>query len=83
MEGDVKSTAVIEELLAAEPNGRSCARRTTSFPGERTSKFRLGRDDMLIGPNGESQISLEDYAVAMIDELENPKHTGHHFTVGY
>ena len=52
-------------------------------PGERTGKFRLGRDQLLIGADGESRISLEDYAMAMIDELEQPKHTGHLFTVGY
>lgn len=52
-------------------------------PGERTGKFRLGTDKLLIGADGESRISLEDYAVAMIDELEKPKHTGHIFTVGY
>jgi hypothetical protein len=53
------------------------------FPGERTGKFRLGGDQLLIGADGQSRISVEDYAVAMIDELEYPKHTGHRFTVGY
>ena len=56
---------------------------TSIVPGERTGKFRLGDDQLLIGPDGQSRISVEDYAVAMIDELENPKHTGHRFTVGY
>jgi putative NADH-flavin reductase len=52
-------------------------------PGERTGKFRLGTDQLLVGANGESKISREDYAVAMIDELENPKHPRRRFTVGY
>jgi hypothetical protein len=52
-------------------------------PGERTGKFRLGKDQLLVGANGESKISREDYAVAMIDELENPKHPRQRFTVGY
>ena len=39
-------------------------------PGERTRKFRLGKDDLIRSVSGESRISVEDYAVAMIDELE-------------
>ncbi len=52
-------------------------------PGERTGKFRLGKDQLLKDADGESHISLEDYAVAMVDELEIPKHTHERFTVGY
>jgi len=52
-------------------------------PGARTGKFRLGGDQLLVDTQGHSQISLEDYAVAMIDELENPRHLRRRFTVGY
>ena len=52
-------------------------------PGERTGKFRLGADQLLVDASGESHISLEDYAVAMIDELETPAHAQRRFTVGY
>ena len=52
-------------------------------PGERTGKFRLGTDQLLTDANGESRISLEDYAVAMLDELEDPKHIRRRFTAGY
>lgn len=52
-------------------------------PGERTGKFRLGKDYLLIDEKGESTISVEDYAVAMIDELEQEKHHRERFTVGY
>lgn len=52
-------------------------------PGERTGKFRLGGDDLLIDENGKSWISVEDYAMALIDELENPQHNGRRFTVGH
>jgi uncharacterized protein len=52
-------------------------------PGERTNKFRLGKDDMIVNSNGESRISVQDYAVAMIDELENPSHHRERFTIGY
>jgi putative NADH-flavin reductase len=52
-------------------------------PGERTGKFRLGTDQLLVGENGESKISLEDFAVALVDELETPRHSRQRFTVGY
>ncbi len=52
-------------------------------PGERTGKFRLGKDRLLTLPNGESKISMEDFAIAMIDELETPKHVSERFTAGY
>ena len=38
-------------------------------PGQRTGKFRLGDDQLLVVADGQSRISLQDYAVAMIDEL--------------
>ena len=52
-------------------------------PGERTGKFRLGTDQLLVDANGQSRISVQDYAFAMIDELENPRHLRQRFTVGY
>lgn len=55
----------------------------TLEPGKRTGKFRLGKDDLIIDENGISHISVEDYAVAMVDELENSKHHCERFTIGY
>ncbi|MBT2188180.1 NAD(P)-dependent oxidoreductase [Sphingobium nicotianae] len=52
-------------------------------PGERTGKFRLGKDDLLTAADGKSSISYEDFAVALIDEIEAPKHKNERFTVGY
>jgi uncharacterized protein len=52
-------------------------------PGERTGKFRLGKDDLIVNDKGESKISVQDYAVAMIDELEKPAHHRERFTIGY
>jgi putative NADH-flavin reductase len=40
------------------------------FPGQRTGKFRLGTDQLLKNAQGESRVSVEDYAMAMIDEVE-------------
>jgi uncharacterized protein len=52
-------------------------------PGKRTGKFRLGTDRLLVGANGESKISMEDYAIALVDELETPRHSRQRFTIGY
>ncbi|KRA94158.1 MULTISPECIES: NAD(P)-dependent oxidoreductase [unclassified Pseudomonas] len=51
--------------------------------GERTGKFRLGQDDLLVSSEGRSWISFADYAIAMLDEVEAPKHSRQRFTVGY
>ena len=50
--------------------------------GERTGKFRLGKDQLLTNDKG-SSISFEDYAIALVDELEKPGHSRRRFTVGY
>ena len=52
-------------------------------PGERTGKFRLGKDELIVDESGDSNISVEDFAVAMIDELEQDKHHQERFTLGY
>jgi uncharacterized protein len=51
--------------------------------GQRTGKFRLGGDQLLTDGSGKSSISYEDFAVALIDELEKPAHSRRRFTVGY
>lgn len=51
--------------------------------GKRTGKFRLGKDDLIIDMEGNSTISVEDYAFAMIDEVERPAHHFERFTIGY
>jgi len=52
-------------------------------PGERTGMFRLGKDSLLTKSDGSSSISCEDFAIAMVDEVEIPKHVRARFTVGY
>jgi putative NADH-flavin reductase len=52
-------------------------------PGERTGKFRLGGDQLITGADGKSSISYDDYAIALVDELEKPKHVRKRFTIGY
>lgn len=53
------------------------------FPGERTSKFRLGSDSLLTDAEGHSRISVQDYAIAMLDELAKPRHPNRRFCVAY
>jgi putative NADH-flavin reductase len=52
-------------------------------PGERTGKFRLGTNQLIADGKGDSRISLEDYAIALVDELEKPAHERAQFTIGY
>lgn len=55
----------------------------TIAPGTRTGKFRLGGDQLITDEHGDSRISMEDYAVAVIDEAEKPAHVHKRFTIGY
>lgn len=50
--------------------------------GPRTGTFRLGKDQLLTNEKG-SSISFEDYAIALVDEVEKPAHSRQRFTVGY
>jgi len=52
-------------------------------PGERTGKFRVGGDQLLVDGSGESRISIPDYAVALVDELENGEAIRRRITVAY
>jgi len=52
-------------------------------PGERTGKYRLGVDQPVFDEKGESKISVDDLAVAIIDEAEQGKHIGKRFTAAY
>ena len=52
-------------------------------PGERTGKFRLGTDQPVFDAEGKCDISVEDMAVAIVDELENKQFIKRRFTLGY
>jgi uncharacterized protein len=52
-------------------------------PGERTGKYRLGTTTLLSDAKGESRISAEDFAHALVDELENPAHRRSQMTIAY
>jgi putative NADH-flavin reductase len=65
------------------PTGTHICPPAMMTPGERTGSYRLGSDTLVTDGNGESQISMEDFAVAILDEVETPRHLGVRFTVGY
>jgi len=52
-------------------------------PGTRTGKYRLGTEQLVADEKGESRISAEDYAVAMLDEIEKPQFIRRRFTAAY
>ncbi|WP_406327026.1 NAD(P)-dependent oxidoreductase [Streptomyces sp. NBC_00203] len=52
-------------------------------PGERTGCYRTGLDHPVTGDDGQARVSYEDYAVALVDEIDKPQHLNRRFTVGY
>jgi putative NADH-flavin reductase len=68
----------LENLRASDVNWTMLSPAFVIAPGERTGVFRLGQDE----PVGD-HISAEDYAVALINEVETPAHNGRRFTLGY
>ena len=85
-DGEVKSSVDSVDWLKAEvkdvqwsffsPNGNFS-------PGKRTGTYRFGTDKVVVDANGRSAITYEDYAVAMLDEIEKPQFINKHFTAGY
>ncbi|MFF3663812.1 NAD(P)-dependent oxidoreductase [Streptomyces olivochromogenes] len=52
-------------------------------PGDRTGRYRTALDRPVIGEDAKARISYEDFAVALVDEIERPEHLNRRFTVGY
>ncbi len=78
------SHARVLELLKLSPINWTYFSPAAFFaPGVRTGKFRLGKDDLITDSRGQSRISMEDYAIALVDELEKPQHLRERFTIGY
>jgi putative NADH-flavin reductase len=82
---EAKKGGAFLDLLKQEPelNWTVLSPSALIQPGERTGTFRLGGDQLLVDAAGKSTISTEDYAVALVDELERPAHGRKRFTVGY
>ena len=73
----------LELLRASSIDWTYLSPQAVFAPGERTGKFRLGQDELLVAPDGSSSISMEDYAIALVDEMEQPQRRRQRFTVGY
>ena len=79
----VSHANVLKMIQASDINWTYFSPAAFFEPGERTGKFRLGKDALIADEKGNSRISLEDYAIALVDELEKPQHERHRFTIGY
>jgi putative NADH-flavin reductase len=73
----------LDELMASGLEWTAISPPPLIQPGRRTGRYRLGTDYIVEDAHGNSHISAEDFAVAMVDELEKPEHIGKRFTVGY
>lgn len=83
-DGSLKTAAFLEELRGAtELNWTFLCPAAMIAPGERTGTYRVGGDHLLTDDGGQSRISIADYAVAMLDEVENPQHPRQRFSVAY
>ncbi len=73
----------LEVLRASTIDWTSLSPAIYFDPGERTGSFRLGNDDLIMDSAGDSRISMEDFAIAMVDELEQPRYRKQRFSIGY
>ena len=83
-----EAIGILEDLQAADPSiDWFYVHPAGGFgawnPGERTGSYRDGGDVVVTDTDGESPISGADLGVAVVDEIESPKHTRGRFTVGY
>lgn len=82
---EARAGAAFLELLRAEPE-LEWTFLSPAFifaDGERTGSFRLGGDTALTADEGPTRISFADYAIALVDEIETPKHRRRRFSVAY
>lgn len=72
-----------EVLKGSDINWTYIAPAAYFVPGERTGKYRTGTNNLVSDEKGESRITFADYAIALVDEIEKPKHEKALFSVGY
>lgn len=80
------SGSVGREVARRLPGGVRCGLdrpepARVAAAGERTGEYRLGTDELLFDADGDSRISTADFAVALLDEADNPRHRRRRFTV--
>jgi putative NADH-flavin reductase len=73
----------LEILKASDLDWTSLCPASYFEPGQRRGVFRLGKDNLIADEKGESRISMEDYAIALVDELERHAHSRQRFSIGY
>ncbi len=49
--------------------------------GKRTGSYQKGKDNLIVNSKGDSYVSYADYAIAVLDEIENPQHINERFTL--
>lgn len=82
--GALRTAAFLEQLRAEKDLDWAFVSPAANLaPGERTGRYRVGGDTLLTDEEGQSRISLQDYAVAMLDEAERPAHHRARFSVAY
>jgi uncharacterized protein len=74
---------VLDSLEASETNWTFFSPALSIRPGEKTGKYRLGTTTVIADAKGESRISAEDFAHALVNEIESPKHERSQMTIGY
>jgi putative NADH-flavin reductase len=75
--------AVLDSLKASDVNWTFFSPASQIAPGQRTGKYRLGTTTLLSDQHGDSRISAEDYAKALVDEVESPAHQRAQMTIAY
>lgn len=74
---------VLTALKASDVNWTFFSPALSIRPGEKTGKYRLGTDTLITDANGNSRISAEDFAHALVNELEQRKYLRSQMTIGY
>ncbi|MDB5712392.1 MAG: NAD-dependent epimerase/dehydratase [Sphingomonas bacterium] len=75
--------AFLEALQASDAEWSFLSPAAQFAPGERTGTYRLGGDDLMRDDAGNSRISYEDLAKALVDELEVRRHSRQRFSIAY
>ena len=73
----------LEILRTSDLDWTSVSPAAFIHPGERTGKFRLGTDQLIVDEKGASEISAEDFAIGVADEVENPQHIRRRLTIAW
>ncbi len=83
-DGSLKTAAFLDDLRGEKDlNWTFLCPAAHLEPGQRTGQYRVGGDQLLTGADGQSRISIPDYAAALLDEVEKPRHPRARFSVAY